>query len=159
MLAESCCLRESAFSNRSQTISGQKTSSPPHSGSNTLSSTVCTGEPEIQYHVDQYLNEIRLFSMDEDERQERVFLVKQNRKLRAKIREQAEVFREERSKLLTVHHSLKQSLQDEQERNGLAMEEFNQKITELEVEPRRAQADPRIPLAPLELESRNDLPS
>jgi hypothetical protein len=76
-----------------------------------------------------------------------------------KIREQAEVLREERLKLLTltVHHSLKQSLQDEQERNGLAIKEFSQTITELEVELRRVQADPRISLAQLGFESRATL--
>jgi hypothetical protein len=75
---------------------------------------------------------------------------------KAKIREQAEVLRQEPSKLLTltVHHSLKQSLKDEQERNGLAIKEFSQTIAELEVELRRVQADLRIALGPLELESR-----
>jgi hypothetical protein len=91
--------------------------------------------------------------MDEDQREEAAFLIKQNRRIKAKIREQAQVFQTERSKLLAVHHSLKQSLHDEQERNRIAIEEFNQRITELEVELRRSQADPRIPLLPLEFES------
>jgi hypothetical protein len=91
--------------------------------------------------------------MDEDQREEAAFLIKQNRRIKAKIREQAQVFQTERSKLLAVHHSLKQSLHDEQERNRIAIEEFNQRITEFEVELRRSQADPRISLLPLELES------
>jgi hypothetical protein len=67
------------------------------------------------------------------------------------MREQAELYRGEPSKLLTVDQS---PLQDDQEHDGLAMEELNQTITELEAELRRARAEPRIALAPLGLESR-----
>jgi hypothetical protein len=72
-------------------------------------------------------------------------LIRENKRLKAKIREQSRVFEEERAKLLAVRNALTQTLEEEQLRNHNAVEEFNSRITALEMELRRAQAEPQIP--------------
>lgn len=69
-------------------------------------------------------------------------LIHQNKKLKTKIVEQAQTFQEERAKLAAINRALRASLENEQRRNREAIEEFNNRITQLEMELRRAQSGP-----------------
>ena len=69
-------------------------------------------------------------------------LIHQNKKLKSKIIEQAQTFQEERAKLAAINRALRASLENEQRRNREAIEEFNSRITQLEMELRRAQSGP-----------------
>lgn len=80
-----------------------------------------------------------------DER-EVAHLLRQNKKLKAKMTEQIRVFQEERARLTAINHALRASLENEQQRNRDAIENFNDQINGLEGELRSAQSDPPFAL-------------
>ena len=68
-------------------------------------------------------------------------LIRQNKKIKSKIIEQAQVYQEEKAKLKAINRSLMQQLEEEQKRNRNIIEEFNAQITALEAELRRARSN------------------
>lgn len=68
-------------------------------------------------------------------------LIRQNKKIKAKIVEQARVYQEERAKLKAINRSLQKTLEDEKEKNRATIEEFNAKIIALEAELKRVRSN------------------
>lgn len=72
--------------------------------------------------------------------QEYQHLIKQNKKIKRKIMQQAQDFQDERDKLRSQNKSLKIILQQEQAKNQATIEEFTERITALETELRNLQS-------------------
>lgn len=71
-------------------------------------------------------------------------LIRQNKKIKAKILEQAQAYKEEKARLKSINRALQASLEEEQQRNRETIEEFNEKILELEMELKRARSNEPI---------------